>query len=96
MRVCDEGVWVNHCTLTAQPHPVPYTLTHASGIPAISHPPHPLLARDRHSEAEPLFRQALEQWQQVLGPEHPDTITSIINLAECIHKLGRWAGSDAA
>ena len=30
-----EGVWVNHRTLTSQPHPVPYNLTHAPPTPDI-------------------------------------------------------------
>ena len=91
---CNEGVWVNHRTLTSQPHPVPYTLTHVPRTPPIlpSTPPHP---PPRHSDAAPLFRQVLELWQRVLGPEHPDTIRSIDDLAVCIRNTGRWAGSDA-
>ena len=61
-----------------------------------SHPLSPLPARNRHSEAEPLYRQVLELEQRVQGLEHPDTIKSINNLAVCIHDMGRWAGSDAA
>ena len=90
---CEEGVWANHCSLTLQPpRPAPYTLTHA----LIMYPFSPLLAHNRHLEAEPLYRLALEQQQRVLGPEHPDTIWSINNLAACIYTKGRWAGSDAA
>ena len=61
-----------------------------------THPLTPLMARTRHSEAEPLYRQVVEQRQRVVAPEHPDTITSINNLAVCIDAMGRWAGSDAA
>ena len=32
----------------------------------------------------------------MLGPEHPDTIDSISNLAVCLGDMGRWAGSNAA
>ena len=46
--------------------------------------------------AEPLYRQALEKRQRVLGQEHPDTIASINKLAVCLDTMGRWAGSDAA
>ena len=60
-----------------------------------SHPLSPLPARNRRSEAEPLFRQVLELRQRVLGPEHPGTISSINSLAACLHDMGRWAGSDA-
>ena len=41
-----------------------------------------------------MYRQTWEQWQRMLGPEHPDTIDSINNVAVCIHAMGRWAGSD--
>ena len=61
-----------------------------------SHPLNPLLACNRHSEAEPLYRQALELRQRVLGPDNPATITSINNVAACIGAMGRWAGSGAA
>ena len=62
----------------------------------LTHPLNPLPARNRHSEAEPLYRQALELENRVLGPEHPDTITSINRLADCIRAMGRWAGFDVA
>ena len=45
--------------------------------------------------AEPLYRQALELRQRVLGPDHTDTIKSIKDLAVCISAMGRWAGTDA-
>ena len=61
-----------------------------------SHPLSPLPLRNRHSEAEPLYRQAVEQQQRVLGPEHPDTIMAISKLAACISATSRWASSDAA
>ena len=57
---------------------------------------HGVYSEGRYSEAELLYRQVLEQRQRVLGPEHPDTIASINNLAVCIPDIGRWAGSDAA
>jgi hypothetical protein len=31
-----------------------------------------------------MYRQALELFTRVLGPEHPDTISSINNLAGCL------------
>ena len=60
-----------------------------------SHPLSPLLVHNRQSEAEPLYRQVLEQQLHVLGSEHPATITASSNLAACIYTMGRWAGSDA-
>ena len=35
----------------------------------------------RYSEAEPLYMRALEASERVLGREHPDTLTSVNNLA---------------
>ena len=51
-----------------------------------------LISSRRISEAEPLYRQALEQSQQMQGPDHPNTISSINNLAICIKDLGRCVG----
>jgi tetratricopeptide (TPR) repeat protein len=38
--------------------------------------------------ALPLFRRALEANERVLGAEHPDTLTSVNNLALCLRTLG--------
>ena len=35
-----------------------------------------------YSEAEPLFKSALEAQGRVLGPEHPYTLSSINNTVE--------------
>jgi len=37
--------------------------------------------RGEWAAAEPLYRRALEAYQRVMGPEHPDTLTSVSNLA---------------
>ncbi len=37
-----------------------------------------------YREAEPLLRRALEIRERVLGPEHPDTLTSMTNLADLL------------
>ena len=34
-----------------------------------------------YAKAEPLFQEALQIRQKVLGPEHPDTAQSLNNLA---------------
>ena len=44
-----------------------------------------LRVNGQYSEAEPLYRQALEGRTRVLGPDHPDTLSGINNLAMCIH-----------
>ncbi|KAI3035032.1 hypothetical protein CBS76997_10834 [Aspergillus niger] len=49
------------------------------------------LYRDgRWKEAEELGVQELEMCKQVLGPEHPDTLTSMGNLASTYWNQGRW------
>ena len=35
----------------------------------------------RYSEAEQLFRRALEGREEKLGPKHPDTLKTVDNLA---------------
>ena len=41
------------------------------------------------AEAEPLYKRALEARERVLGPEHPDTLTSVNNLAGALQAQGR-------
>jgi tetratricopeptide (TPR) repeat protein len=41
----------------------------------------------------PLFRRALESRERVLGKEHPQTLTSVNSLAECLRALGDAAGA---
>ena len=41
-------------------------------------------------EAEPLQRRALDIREKALGLEHPDTATSLNNLAELYHLQGRY------
>ncbi|KAH7074947.1 hypothetical protein BKA63DRAFT_369101, partial [Paraphoma chrysanthemicola] len=37
-------------------------------------------------EAEAMHRRALEGLEKVLGPEHPDTLTSVYHLAFLFHR----------
>lgn len=41
-------------------------------------------------EAEEIFVQVIEVRKRVLGQEHPDTLTSIANLASTLWNQGRW------
>ena len=43
--------------------------------------------------ALPLYRRALDSRERVLGPEHPDTLGSVNNLAGCMETLGDAAGA---
>ena len=44
----------------------------------------------KYSEAEELFVQVIETRKRVLGAEHPDTLTSMGNLALTYGNQGRW------
>src|SRR5579859_1006747 len=49
-----------------------------------------LQARARYSEAEPMYRRALEICEEQLGPHHPDTATSLNNLAMLYQTQGMY------
>jgi tetratricopeptide (TPR) repeat protein len=44
--------------------------------------------------AEPLCRRALEGNERVLGPEHPNTLSSVNNLAGLLDSKGDYAGAE--
>jgi tetratricopeptide (TPR) repeat protein len=44
--------------------------------------------------AEPLYRRALEGRERVLGPEHPQTLTSVNNLAGLLESKGDLAAAE--
>ena len=46
--------------------------------------------------AEPLYRRALEAREQKLGPEHPDTLTSMNNLGLLLMDKGDLTAAHAA
>ena len=48
----------------------------------------------RYKAAEPLYRRALEGYERVLGREHPDTLTSVNNLALLLKSKGDYAGAE--
>ena len=43
----------------------------------------------RYAEAEPLYLQALQIREQLLGPEHPDVATSLNGLANLYRNQGK-------
>ncbi|KAF2676251.1 kinesin light chain [Lentithecium fluviatile CBS 122367] len=49
-----------------------------------------LLSDGRYNESEELFVQVIETFKRVLGDEHPDTLTSMANLASTYWNQGRW------
>ncbi len=54
-----------------------------------------LLKSGKYAEAEPLARAALDQSERVLGVEHPDTLTSVSNLAALCDAQGRYGEAEA-
>jgi tetratricopeptide (TPR) repeat protein len=44
----------------------------------------------RYNEAEKLFAEVVETRKRVLGSDHPDTLTSMANLALTYRNQGRW------
>ena len=53
-----------------------------------------LLDLARYSEAEPLFRRAMEARERVLGPDHPDTLSSVNSLALLLDGKRDYAGAE--
>ena len=47
-----------------------------------------------YSPAEPLYRRALEALERVWGPEHPDTLNSVNNLAVLLFHNGDYARAE--
>ena len=44
----------------------------------------------KYDEAEPLYQRALAISEKVLGPDHPDTATSLNNLAGLYNNQGKY------
>jgi tetratricopeptide (TPR) repeat protein len=54
-----------------------------------------LLYAARYAEAEPLLKQALAIAEKALGPEHPETATSLNSLAFLYSSQGRYAEAES-
>ncbi|KAH8733178.1 kinesin light chain 1 [Phaeosphaeriaceae sp. PMI808] len=54
-----------------------------------------LLDRGKYEEAEVMNRRELECAKKVLGPEHPDTLTSMGNLALVLDNQGKYEEAEA-
>jgi tetratricopeptide (TPR) repeat protein len=50
-----------------------------------------LVAEGHYDEAEKLARETLDTRRRILGPEHPKTLQSMVNLAYALKRLGRYA-----
>ena len=56
-------------------------------------PAEDLYALSDTAAALPLYRRALESRERVLGKEHPQTLSSVNNLALCLYALGDAAAA---
>jgi tetratricopeptide (TPR) repeat protein len=45
----------------------------------------------KYGEAEAMHRRALEGYEKVLGPEHPNTLTSVYHLAFLFHEQHKYS-----
>jgi hypothetical protein len=55
-----------------------------------------LAAQGELAQAKPLYERALAIYENVLGPEHPDTAQSVNNLASLLLAQGDLARARAA
>jgi len=53
-----------------------------------------LLGQGEYADAEGPARRALEALERVLGPEHPDTLTSVSNLAFLLARKGHYGAAE--
>jgi tetratricopeptide (TPR) repeat protein len=53
-----------------------------------------LLRQDKRAEAEPYIREALEKRLLVLGDDHPDTLTSMDNMAELLWAQHKYSEAE--
>ncbi|HEX9256594.1 MAG TPA: tetratricopeptide repeat protein, partial [Candidatus Angelobacter sp.] len=53
-----------------------------------------LRAQGKNSEAEPLYRRALAINEKALGPEHPNTASSLNNLALLLKEQGKFSEAE--
>jgi non-specific serine/threonine protein kinase/serine/threonine-protein kinase len=49
----------------------------------------------REAEAEKLYRQTLEIRRRTLGPDHPDTLASMMNLGNILNQQGQYAEAES-
>jgi tetratricopeptide (TPR) repeat protein len=68
------------------PEPVPYLL---NGFGQFQE-----YRNGAYAAAEPLYRRALEARERVLGTEHPNTLTSLNNLAALLDSTGDYAAAE--
>ncbi|CAG8883634.1 unnamed protein product, partial [Penicillium egyptiacum] len=49
----------------------------------------------KYEEAEAIHRRTLQDREKVLGPEHPDTLTSVSNLGSVLESQGKYEEAEA-
>ncbi|KAF8536533.1 hypothetical protein BDD12DRAFT_781369 [Trichophaea hybrida] len=81
-----------HTCATYLPHAL--VVTHNSDSPVTSSLLYRMAAsvladKGKYEQAEQMNRRALEGREKVLGPDHPDTMTSVNNLAQVLQSQGK-------
>jgi tetratricopeptide (TPR) repeat protein len=71
-----------------------YQLTFSEAARLLSQLGYYLQERARYQEAEPLYRQALAIREMQLGPDHPDTASSLNNLATLYDDQGKYTEAE--
>ena len=89
------GVFSAEAYLVLTPEPV---LVDCGGPPTVVQMLNNLAAlysnQGHYSEAEMLYKQALEIWKKALGPDHPDVAQSLNNLAALYYHQGYYSEAE--
>ena len=54
-----------------------------------------LCLRSEYKTAEKVVRMSVKAREKVLGPEHPDTLTSVSNLGSVLERQGKYEEDEA-
>ena len=77
--------------MTSTPSPAPHSSSEADRL---NEQVNQLYKAGKYSEAIPIATRVLELRKKALGPDHPDTATSLNNLAELYRSMGDYAKAE--
>jgi tetratricopeptide (TPR) repeat protein/DNA-binding XRE family transcriptional regulator len=75
-----------HCIRSTEEYSALASLTYKTA--------HHLYTHGRYTEAEPLFRRALQRWEQALGPDHLNAAQTLHHLAITYWAQGKYTQSE--
>ncbi|PWW75743.1 TPR-like protein [Tuber magnatum] len=67
-----------------------YDESEAMNRPSVGNLALVLQGQGKYDESEAMIRRALERKEKILGPDHPDTLTSVDNLAQVLQYQGKY------